>query len=1071
MLDTDGEGHFTRRFGGVDVTSINPAGTKSSIGAGVIPLVYGTGWVKAPVVRSVTEGGLVRLYAVLGHGPINGVLRAAVNQYEIPRKEPGRNMESSGWYSLISAGTRIGALDADASDALPVGPLGSIAYLRVSVPAAMLQSNSVYYVDALVEGLQLPRYDSAGGFLGESFTSNPAWVYLDLLRRSGWSLTDLDLGSFGETAAKCDQLIDVPAGDGQSLTITKRRCNLVLEEPRSINDVMRGLSLATGLYLRHSPDGRLGLGIEGSMASQHPTVPNGSNCETQLGGGYPAYEFGDGTDSTGGIARRANGQPSFRRWSNPSAESTNKVWAEYIDEFNSFRRSTLSLSEVDDILATGQELAYSLKALGLSNYAHAFLAARTFLRKSTQGNVFVEFETSVRAVNLHPGDLITITYPRFGLQRTPFRVLRLTVGLNSALIKVLAQVHSDGWYDDSTLTMQASEMSAHGANRLPRPILGTVQRDGGSDFSLEEQNFTAGDGTSGAVLVADFLHPNREVPSSSPAPRFTLESTHDVGGLLISGRTYYYGVCGIDLNGRRSPLSSIERIALPIGGALNAVRLVNLSAEPSIVAIGIYRGDDPLRMYLIQDNVPVASSFLDWGYAAQLVLPPDELYDHTNFYWREEVMGTTQANISSSNSIGNTALTLEPGGLIGRALRVVNGSGVGQERIITGNTSTAISVSPPWTVSPNGGSEFCVAESNWHLGCSSTTSPARFEVPNRQGVTLHVTGRSANLTNLESPAGLAPLTRHTLAGSEGGNVDVAPPPEPFFGLAPTGQGTISLVGLSFATLQNTHTVSSAQLTVYYWDELQSPSLTVLAAAAGSGVTAMEFTAPQLLEVGSFVQVGREVIKLEERVGAGNVFQVSRGRFDTEAGSYASGHQCFPLSTRLVVVPLQPTMFGASQASSFSHSTFIPDVRVVAASLFVRNSRGNSLVSSQAFTQTTAFGLRTLSGGQYSIQYSGFLAIQSDVAPPLIIESAHAVGDVFATVSEAPTGAPVELAVRVDGTLYCSLTIPAGATVSNVVNGLLLPPLQDGSIVSLDVVSVGTAVSDSPGKDLTVTIRL
>jgi len=89
----------------------------------------------------------------------------------------------------------------------------------------------------------------------------------------------------------------------------------------------------------------------------------------------------------------------------------------------------------------------------------------------------------------------------------------------------------------------------------------------------------------------------------------------------------------------------------------------------------------------------------------------------------------------------------------------------------------------------------------------------------------------------------------------------------------------------------------------------------------------------------------------------------------------------------------------------------------------------------------------------------------------VIEDAHSVRDVFAVVQQAPTGAPIELQLRQDGEPYCSLTIPAGETMSNVVDGFGLPPLGEKSEVTLDVVSVGQTAETTPGSDLTVTIRL
>ena len=54
------------------------------------------------------------------------------------------------------------------------------------------------------------------------------------------------------------------------------------------------------------------------------------------------------------------------------------------------------------------------------------------------------------------------------------------------------------------------------------------------------------------------------------------------------------------------------------------------------------------------------------------------------------------------------------------------------------------------------------------------------------------------------------------------------PPTPVFGLNLAGQGTIDLVGISFTDLTNTHTISAGTLTLFYWNELNSPSTFTLA---------------------------------------------------------------------------------------------------------------------------------------------------------------------------------------------------------------------------------------------------
>ena len=73
--------------------------------------------------------------------------------------------------------------------------------------------------------------------------------------------------------------------------------------------------------------------------------------------------------------------------------------------------------------------------------------------------------------------------------------------------------------------------------------------------------------------------------------------------------------------------------------------------------------------------------------------------------------------------------------------------------------------------------------------------------------------------------------------------------------------------------------------------------------------------------------------------------------------------------------------------------------------------------------------------------------------------------------KAPAGGALLLRVRQGTATYCELTIAAGATVSNTVDGLGLAPLESGAVLKLDVISVAQGEGSYPGADLTVTLRL
>ena len=71
-----------------------------------------------------------------------------------------------------------------------------------------------------------------------------------------------------------------------------------------------------------------------------------------------------------------------------------------------------------------------------------------------------------------------------------------------------------------------------------------------------------------------------------------------------------------------------------------------------------------------------------------------------------------------------------------------------------------------------------------------------------------------------------------------------------------------------------------------------------------------------------------------------------------------------------------------------------------ANFYVMNAFGNGEVGFAPYGDTSDKGLRTLSGGQISIQVDGYLAAEDNATPPIVIERSHAVGDISAVVREA-----------------------------------------------------------------------
>jgi hypothetical protein len=1036
-----------------------------------VPMVYGTAWMTPPVVFARNDGNLTRMKVLLGIGAMQGVLTVLVNGVEIPLGVTGQDMTGTGWYNIPTLGGRDGGFDLNFLDATgqPAGdPYGSMAYLVVVVPTRLSNGTSLPTVEVLVQALIVSTYAADGSYVSDQFSSNPAWILLDILRRSGWSADEIDIASFAAAAAFCAEKINATDLNGNAITLPRFQCNLVLQHRRSGGDVVRGIRNAARLYLTYGPGGVLQLRSENSIALQQPTQPVWSNSLEPLNGGWPSYEFDDGSTGFSGILRRPTGEPSVIVSSKSIADTPNLFVVEFQDSLNGYQQDSYSLVDPDDVALAGQEVATTLPALGIDNYDQAGRILKFNLDKSVQGNTYIQFDTSVRAVGIQPGDIITITYLKEGFQRQPFRVLKISPATNYRTSTISAQIHNDAWYLDTNGQTSSAAGNTYPGNMgvgVPNPLLGSVlDSDGIIQFGVVESAVTTSDGTSAIGVSLSFVAPATASAAGPGMPLIGLVANVGGSGTLQGGEILYYAVSGCDSLGDESILSFTVRAVITSDGS--SVTLSGLSFAPGSSTFNVYRGVTPAQFFRIATNQPLASQFTDSGLADQLIAPPDPNYDHANFYWRMELQPEIAVTVHSPTMVGNATLGMAVNCYQGMTLRITRGTGTGQERPITANDATSLTISPAWTAEPDATSFFVVAEAGWQFGAQTKSSPVEFQVPNLSGEVVQLTGRSANVNNVECGPELSIVTRWQIGGA--GTADSAVPPAPSFGLAANQSGGgLSVSGVSFTDLTNTRTISSATLTLNYWNELQGSTSLALANEVGVADELLNLSAAGTAQPSNLLQIEAEVVLIGTVQNNGLQYQVTRAVEGSQAATHTAGTPVYLLTSDIVITPFPQDFFGSPYSGNWSFSLPLVDARVVSADLFVTNSQGNSPATRICLTGTTDSGIRTLSGGQYSIQVQGYLAISQSAAPALVVESAHSVRDVFAVLRSA-ADAPVQLQLNVNGSAYCQLTFATGAIVSSTVNGNTLPPLTAEAHITLSILAVGQTY---PGSDLTVLIRL
>jgi hypothetical protein len=326
--------------------------------------------------------------------------------------------------------------------------------------------------------------------------------------------------------------------------------------------------------------------------------------------------------------------------------------------------------------------------------------------------------------------------------------------------------------------------------------------------------------------------------------------------------------------------------------------------------------------------------------------------------------------------------------------------------------------------------------------------------------------------NQESNPDLAPVSRIHLGG---GNPDAGLPGIPSITLETPGGGDLTLLDVGFQDLTNASTVTSGTLQLYYWNELLTPSPYSLAEALDATSISFTVLAPANSAapfVGQFIQIDQEIMGLVSL--SGTTYTVFRAALNSAASAHQAGAAILPLIESTVILPFAPGYFENRASSNYLDTVSIPDVRISAVQFFVTNSFGNSQAYAKCYTGDTTL-LRTLSGGQFSVQVNGYLASQQNAAPPLVVQATHAVRDIRMTLSQPPAGYVVVIDLLQNNTEYCQLTYdPTLTTPSAIVSGMNLPPLLESALLTVNITLAlvpNYSGALNPGRDLTVTIRM
>ena len=1089
MWQQDARGQATARFGGFQflpsTSLVRSSGASQRFWSqavdgraktnDAVPLVYGTARFPTPVIWAWNDGNLLICEALVGAGPIQGISRLWVNGIELPLGVPGTNMSATGWYDVLTTGGRNGAFDPNFADSLgkPVSdPHGSLAAVSVHVPANLISSNSLPTIEVLAQGLVLPRYDVRGEPLGAFFTANPAWALLDMLKRCGWQDNELDMPSFANAASMLDQAVPVPTGGDPALFEARAAFNYALLDRKPSVDIMRGLRQGAELLLRLNEQGQISMIVEGTISDQQSEKAEHSNATSPLNGGWPSFEASDGSTGNCTILANKQGDIDLRLFCQPTSQTPNRLTVEYQDSRNDYCNGSLSLVDLDDVERAGSEIPGIFRALGFPSQSQAARVLSKELARTVDGNLFAEFSTTVKGLGMQPGDIITLTSGDYELARAPFRVLRLSPGLNFETVAVLAQTHDDGWYGPGTAVSSGSTGWPSAVNSgTPLPIAGyTYSADSGHLLDILESSASLTDGGSNELLVVRFRPPRQQV-ASLPAPSIKQPATITAGGTLRPGtKALYYAVTALDNEGAESRLSQIVQV---VTGAMEAgfsVTINGLAAPTGATGLRVYRGESVFDLLYLADIAVDLTSWMDQGGEVSPMRPADPRYDHANFYWRAELTGQLAIVSLSDETIEVPDGKYVTDQFAGSALTVVTGRARDWQSTVAANTSTAFKTTDPLPAGLAVGDTIVIADASWRLAGRSYSDQITWEAPNRAGLTIQIIGRSCTADGMEAPEQQSFLNHYTLVGGSGSLMDSRVPPQPTSIIAAPADGTILLTHITTETLTGTNTVSEATLVTYSNDETS----TVASFSVPTALAADDLTIPLAgvlsLAENTYVQVDSEILCINEPTEDGSARWIARGMCGSAVAAHSAGATGVVLERTLHTVPLGSGFFANPAHTDFQYRFMFPNRRVAGAQLYLLNTRGTGPGQEACFLLEGESGLHTFEGGTLILQASGVLSIERDAANSVSIDRVRIVRDLQAFVDSAPSGGSLAVVVKVNGNPIATLTVPSGAVQSGSFVPVGTLALTEGSKVNIDITAVPQGSNTFSGTNLSLQIR-
>jgi hypothetical protein len=399
-----------------------------------IPIIYGECKVAGNTIRQSGAGTTtLQKIIALADGEIEAITDVRINNKAISSLPGCSNSNYIGTPTQLIDSRVTGSTNAQRAE--QVGGLRNTAYIALTAKASNQLSGGVN-LTTIVKGSKVKIYSDLENYNIE-YSNNPAWCILDFLTRyngSGLPLEEIDLQSFIDAAAYCDEEVD-----GQK----RFTLNLVLDTKKSRLDWLENMLITCRGYTFYQ-NGKLSLQIE--KAENTMQVFDKDNI---LAG-------------------------SEKFWTTPREKKVDIFKVQYIDPQNEYAR-IFAHAEADEF-ENEQPIVQEIQAWGVTNFNQASRLAWYYLNQSKTCDKFISFSTSQEGLDRTIGDVVEITSTFLGYEEKKMRIIHMSEA-QEGQIEIVCKEYNEELYSDQCAS----------AN----PVVNTITLPNAFDIPPTPQNLIA----------------------------------------------------------------------------------------------------------------------------------------------------------------------------------------------------------------------------------------------------------------------------------------------------------------------------------------------------------------------------------------------------------------------------------------------------------------------------------------------------------------------------------------------------------------------------------------------------